>query len=56
MRVNSANVIRILVDKYNYNPDVAGPSTNLKEYELAHHIIDLIDRYITSGYIKVETD
>ncbi|XP_076288088.1 uncharacterized protein LOC143212802 [Lasioglossum baleicum] len=54
MKVNPANVINILMEKYNRNNNEETP-TNGKEIELAHIIIDLIDKYREAGYMNFET-
>ncbi|XP_076644191.1 uncharacterized protein LOC143353999 [Halictus rubicundus] len=54
MKVNPTNVINILMETYNSNNNEE-TLTNGKEIELAHIIIDLIDRYREAGYMNFET-
>lgn len=45
MKINPINVLDILIRNYNYTViNSTQTSTNVKEVELAHNIIDLIDR------------
>lgn len=56
MKINTINVINILMETYSYSSTQDRTPTNANEIELSRHIIDLINNYRYAGYVEIGSD